>query len=53
VRQLAAAFRNSPIFKDFAKSASLLAHSESFAHKNYAALPVCAASLRTFMNDAG
>jgi hypothetical protein len=53
VRQLAAAFKNSPIFKDFAKSASKLAHSESFAYKNYAALPACAASLRTFINSAG
>jgi hypothetical protein len=31
VRQLAAAFENSPIFEHFAKSASKLAHSESFA----------------------
>jgi hypothetical protein len=33
VRQLAAAFKNSSIFKDSAKSASLLAHSESVAYK--------------------
>jgi hypothetical protein len=31
VRQLAAAFENSSIFEHFAKSASKLAHSESFA----------------------
>ena len=40
MRQLAAAFRNSPIFIDFAKSASKLAHSESFAYINYAAFAV-------------
>ena len=43
VRQLAAAFENSSIFEHFAKSASKLAHSESFACKKYAALAGTAA----------
>jgi hypothetical protein len=38
VRQLAAAFENSSIFEHFTKSASKLAHSESFAYKKYAVL---------------
>jgi len=38
VRQLAVAFENRPVFRAFSKSASKLAHFESFSCEIYAAL---------------